>query len=338
MISKKVLDEYVFLPNKKRRILFKPPIKRPLTFSQKYTMGALYFMYYICFSPFSFKVNKASHFDTNWVAWKIKTNIFQKLLCLTIHLIVLKRLCETLYQSFGKNGFLYREKNTMLNAAVTMGGIFISGYFFITIWFFQSRFQSLLNLNAPFSKPLNGYFKSNIHSTVDKLQNAVAILSATFSITITVVYFFRDYYKSKNGLEFWNKVRHIIWEISDLCYLVSANLPDVFFPMIALSFRDRARPLITMLKLSTQDTVLPTSVLKEYLMLERYVNKLNKNFGIWILAYTLLIIPFYSLNLVVLFQKNLSISSGLTTLIYLCSTFFFLLMTAAISTQVVKNN
>lgn len=336
MAAKKSTEETVFMTNYKQNILFRPPTFKSLTFSQKYTFGALCVMHYTCLSPFCFQKISPRHPDRKGFVWKVKTNLFQKITCLIIHLAVLANLCVALYQSFGKEGFLYREKNSMLIAALKIVGIFFSGYFFITIWVFQHRFVSLLSSNSLFKKPSNELSELKINSADEKLQNAFAVVSSVFSIAISVVNFLNKYYKLEPNLQFLSKICHILWKISDFYYVISMALPDVFFPIIVLSFRDRARLLIAMLKLSRNGQIAPNSILREYLMLDEYVNKLNDNFGIWTMAFTLFVIPFYSLNLVVLFQKNLSTSDGLPNLIYLCSTSFFLLMSASLSSQVIK--
>lgn len=332
MATKKSTEETIFMTNYKQNILFRPPTFKSLTFSQKYTLGALYVMYYTCLSPFCFQKITPRHPDRKDFVLKVKTNFFQKITCLIIHLAVLANLCVALYQSFGKEGFLYREKNSMLIAALKIVGIFISGYFFITIWVFQHRFVSLLSCNSLF-KNLS---ELKINSANEKLQNAFAVVSSVLSIAISLVNFLNKYYKLEPNLQFLSKICHIVWKISDFYYVISMDLPDVFFPIIVLSFRDRARLLIAMLKLSRNGQISPNSILREYLMLDEYVNKLNDNFGIWTIAFTLFVIPFYSLNLVVLFQKNLSTSDGLPNLLYLCSTSFFLLMSASLSSQVIK--
>lgn len=303
------------------------------TLSQRYTIVAISVLYCIGIVPFRFQISK--HSTKNPSVLQVRKNTLQRTLCIILHIILVTRICLNAYHAFGKFGVINfrNDSGLMLQAAIAISEVFASGYFVATIWQFECRFQSLLKFNCQL--PIEYTIpETNVFSS---LQSVLAI---TFSIASSVALLVNVIYQSSENmkLDYWN-LAHLTYIVaSNALYLVSLNIPDTFFPIVALAFRDAGKKFCSVLLSSKVHGICSSSVLNEFIALEEYVNKLNDAFGTWILMYTVMAIPFYSLNLIKLLEGNILIVEGIAALAYCCSSAFFLLMAAGVSSKVSLKN
>ncbi len=224
--------------------------------------------------------------------------------------------------------------NSMLNIVSLINGVFISGYFVFSIRRLEHRFMSLLDFQY--------FLRSHIHLknvfSLEKIQNITFVLCPMLSIPLFVLSEVTKVRHAQVEVNSWAIFNFAFSQFGEMLASITLLFPDILFIMIVLLFRDRANSLRSMLKSSTKQHIPAYIVVNEYIGLDRYTNKLNENFGMWILLCALGPLPFYSFNLMYLFRGEMSIRQGVISFIYFFSTAFFLLSAANISSQVKQIN
>lgn len=300
-----------------------------LTFSQKYILALTKILYYTCYIPFKFEVNSTS----NCVIFQVKTNNLQKILCILHFFGFFGTTYFFLCRAFGHDNPIVTQPNLILNASMVILGALLNLYFTCSVLFYEPNFRLLLE---NYQRQTNYLEQNQDNNFEEKLQNIFAIIYPLFSTVYSCSYMLEWNNLHEPGYQnrFFNP---LIKHLPGLFTLFS-NLPNVLYICVALTFRDRARPFIWLL---TQSMLVNKGrsnsehlILSEFLALDKYVNNLNQNFGIWIFAFSLLAIPYYSLKLTQIFHGTVIFSHGIIDLFYFVSTLCFLKMAADTSLQV----
>lgn len=306
-----------------------------LSFSQRYTLSALSTLYYIGFVPFRFHTNDRSITKLDIFSWKVRKSVFQKLLCVIVHMVLFAMICCKVYGTFGKDSSFgsSQDSPSMLQAAMTFNLILVPTYFIVSIWRYENRFKTLIQLNC---QPTTNFLKLERNPVKRAFENVLAILFPLLSFAEILVAAVHEIFKTNvnSELDNWKIVQLAFCVISQVIYELSVGTPDILFPLIVLSYRDRAEQFLSFVFSSKNAMVYASSVIKEFYALEKYVNEINDKFGIWILIYSVATIPFYSINLIKFFSGTMSLFYGLTAIWFCCGTSFYFLMAANVSSEV----
>ncbi len=305
---------------------YEVPNNKKFTFSQKYTIIITSIFHYTGFSPFCLKNIKPMSQKHQFI---IQTNTIQKLFCSAIHMIVLVSSCLSIYNVFLKKGDLHSRKNSMLYVATSFGETFIPCYFVIYIWQADKGLSKLVQFNRTRQLDLS---KVDHISVKTFRENWLAVVFPIFSVAngLAIALFSKKHLSSRNG----SLLHDLISDFALALHTVTINSADVIFPVVTLLFRDKASQFLAKLHSSLNHKTNEDIILQEYLSLELYVNDLNEHFGMWILQFCFLTIPYYSISLLNIFHGSLPLLRGLIGMIYCFCTSFLLLKVASVGSQV----
>ncbi len=295
--------------------------RKSLTFSQKYILGVTTILYYTCYAPFQFKVQHKS----GLLGFQVKTNIVQKVFCILHYICFVGITYFFVCRAFGTDNPLVSQPNLILNAVMVILGTILSLYFTCTVWFYEPSLRLMLETNQAQTTNFVKH-KSNFE---EKFQNFLAIFYPLFS-TVYGCYGMLQW-NSVYDPELKNQYINFLLKYLPILFTLFSGFPNVFYICVALTFRDRAHQFIALLQqqmLENYENNLEQIILCEFLALDKYINQLNEHFGIWIMAYSLLTIPFYSLKLTQLCHGTAILPEGIVDLSFFIGTFCFLKLAA----------
>lgn len=306
-----------------------------MTFSQNYAFWFTNILYYFSLAPFRFKMTSTINLQANQVnlEWKTHTNVVQKLVCIFTHTVITLTVFIFVSYSLDSERGIPTKSNSLFYAAIVITGTFLVFYVSISIWFYEPRFRLLLDFNES-----NCYnYRSNDKIPIlHKFQNISAIICVIVSVVdpFIEIFYVQNMYKWTESVLWASIVRVLV-----CIYALVSHFPDVLFRGLSFTFRDKASQFAAMVASSEEEAVIPARLIwEEYFNLYNYVQNLNDKFGIWILTYAVLFIPFYSLKLNDLLQGNLSVLKGVFNVSYFVGTSIFLIMSANSSLQVSQLN
>lgn len=113
--------------------------------------------------------------------------------------------------------------------------------------------------------------------------------------------------------------------------IILFNVPNTIFLALNLRFRDRAKLFESFIDKQPKPVSL---VLEEYYKLESCINRLNDNFSVWLLATSLISIPFLSQKFIQLFKGSVPVLTAILNVPFFVAMFFNLLFAASTCQQV----